>query len=201
MWNSRYSESGYAYGTEPNEYFKQEIDRIDVPGSLLLPAEGQGRNAVYAAKKGWRVDAFDISEAGYKKALELAQSNQVTINFEVGTLEEVSVSQHKYDAIGLVYAHFPPPIRTNYHSKFAELLNAGGYIILEGFSKNNLPLRQKNPAVGGPDKLELLFDADQIEHDFMGLKILHLAEEEIELSEGKYHVGTAKVIRFVGKKV
>ncbi len=200
MWNTRYSESGYAYGTEPNDYFKQEIDGINPPGKLLLPAEGQGRNAVYAAKNGWDVSAFDISKAGYQKAMELAKKNQVSINFEVGTLEEVNVSHQKYDAIGLVYAHFPPPVLAGYHSKFVELLNPGGYIILEGFSKNNLPLRQKNPSVGGPDKLELLFDTELIKSQFNDLDILHLAEEEITLNEGKYHIGTARVIRFLGKK-
>lgn len=49
--------SRIAYGTEPNAFFKAQLDQL-TPGRLLLPAEGEGRNAVYAAKKGWEVAAF-----------------------------------------------------------------------------------------------------------------------------------------------
>ena len=37
-------------------------------------------------------------------------------------------------------------------------------------------------------------------NDFSKYNILELKEEEIELSEGAYHSGTASVIRFVGQK-
>ena len=47
FWNERYDEESYAYGNSPNVFFKQQLDKLKV-GSLLLPAEGEGRNAVYA---------------------------------------------------------------------------------------------------------------------------------------------------------
>jgi len=72
FWNARYAAAEYAYGTEPNAFFKAQLDQL-TPGRLLLPAEGEGRNAVYAAKKGWEVVAFDQSDAGQKKALKLAK--------------------------------------------------------------------------------------------------------------------------------
>ena len=60
FWNQRYSDSEYAYGKKPNRFFKREIDRLN-PGSLFLPGEGEGRNAVYAATKGWNGHALDSS--------------------------------------------------------------------------------------------------------------------------------------------
>ena len=42
FWDTRYAAEEYVYGTEPNEYFKSFIDRLE-PGSILLPAEGEGR--------------------------------------------------------------------------------------------------------------------------------------------------------------
>ncbi len=54
FWDIRYSDSEYAYGTEPNVYFKSFIDTHS-SGKILLPGEGEGRNAVYAAVKGWEV--------------------------------------------------------------------------------------------------------------------------------------------------
>jgi hypothetical protein len=42
-------------------------------GSILFPAEGEGRNAVFAAKLGWAVSAFDISNEGKNKGIKLAK--------------------------------------------------------------------------------------------------------------------------------
>jgi cyclopropane fatty-acyl-phospholipid synthase-like methyltransferase len=200
MWNNRYAAVEYAYGTEPNGFFKQQLGLIAKTGSILLPAEGEGRNAVYAAQQGWQVNAFDISEQGRKKALMLADAREVSINYQVGTLDETEFAGRQFDAIGLIYAHFPPPALANLHARFANMLKRGGHLILEGFSKSNLPLRLANPAVGGPDKPEMLFTTDELEKQFNGLYTEQLEETEIDLHEGRFHNGVARVVRFVGKK-
>ena len=110
MWDSRYAEDEYAYGTEPNEFFKETINKFDIDGKILLPAEGEGRNAVYAAKKGLDVTAFDISIEGTKKALQLAEHENVAIRYEVGNLPELKLMNESFDAAAFIYAHFPPPI-------------------------------------------------------------------------------------------
>ena len=51
-WNDRYSKDEYAYGEEPNRYLKEQLEKLAV-GKILFPAEGEGRNAVFAAKLGW----------------------------------------------------------------------------------------------------------------------------------------------------
>ena len=71
FWEIRYAEKQYAYGENPNVYFKEQLDKLK-PGKILLPAEGEGRNAVYAAKQGWEVMAFDLSSEGKNKAEKLA---------------------------------------------------------------------------------------------------------------------------------
>ncbi len=200
MWDERYADESYAYGTEPNVFLRDAIQQYALTGSMLFPAEGEGRNAVYAATQGLAVTAFDMSIEGKKKALRLAEQAQVLINYEVGNLFELPLIQKQYDAAALIYAHFPPPILSQYHQKIGELIKPGGMIILEGFSKGHLPLREANPKVGGPNKLEMLFSTDAIQNDFHDFEILLLEEVEIELAEGLYHNGLGKVIRFVGKK-
>ena len=74
MWDQRYSEQPYAYGTAPNAFVKASLD-TQKPGKILFAAEGEGRNAVYAAQQGWEVEAFDLSAAGRDKALALAKQN------------------------------------------------------------------------------------------------------------------------------
>src|SRR5678816_3069114 len=87
-WNERYSKEEFAYGQQPNNYLKEQLEKLAV-GTILFPAEGEGRNAVFAAKLGWTVSAFDISIEGKNKALRLADANHVMIDYQVGELENL----------------------------------------------------------------------------------------------------------------
>lgn len=48
-WNDRYSNEEFAYGKAPNNYLKEQIEKLNA-GTILFPAEGEGRNAVFAAR-------------------------------------------------------------------------------------------------------------------------------------------------------
>ena len=156
MWNERYSAEEYAYGIEPNVFLKDAIQKYNLKGKMLFPAEGEGRNAVYAAKNGLEVSAFDLSIEGKNKALKLATKENVEINYQVGDFFDLDIIHEKFDAAALIYAHLPPNLLSSYHKKIAELLVPGGLILLEGFSKNNLSYREENPNIGGPLNVEML---------------------------------------------
>jgi hypothetical protein len=199
IWEDRYAQNEYAFGIEPNEYLRNQLLKIE-PGTILFPAEGEGRNAVFAAKMGWTVSAFDISTNGRNKALKLAQENNVTIDYRIGELSRQGYENAQFDAIALIYTHFPATIRSEYHRLFDAYLRKGGFIIFESFSKNHLEYRQRNEKVGGPKDLDSLFSIEEIKSDFQQYDIIELAEEVIDLQEGIYHNGQGSVIRFVGRK-
>ena len=92
FWDARYEGETYAYGTEPNAYFRQQLDALP-PGRLLLLAEGEGRNAVYAAKRGWQVTAVDFSDEGRAKALRLAVAQGVRLDYQVADLTALGWQQ------------------------------------------------------------------------------------------------------------
>lgn len=198
-WNDRYSNEEFAYGEEPNNYLKEQIEKLNI-GTILFPAEGEGRNAVFAAKLGWTVSAFDISDEGKNKAIRLAETNNVTINYQVGELEFLNYKLEQFDAIALIYAHFPAAIKSSIHKQLDKYLRKDGIIIFEAFSKNHLEYLAKNEKVGGPKDIESLFSIEEIQSDFSNYEIIELEEKEIELNEGAFHNGTGSVIRFVGRK-
>lgn len=200
FWNNRYESNEYAYGIKPNNYFKEILDKNKLTGRILLPGEGEGRNAVYAAKKGLNVFAFDISEKGQNKAFKLAEKESVTIVYEVGDFLQMPLTNNSFDVAAMIFAHFPHNIISTYHKKIAELVKPGGMIILEGFSKGHFELQQKNPNAGGPKNINMLFSYKQIKSDFSNFEIIEMDEKEIELQEGEFHKGNARVIRFFGKK-
>jgi len=198
-WNQRYSQPEFAYGEAPNLYLEEQLMKLS-PGNILFPAEGEGRNAVYAAKLGWKVSAFDISNEGKNKALLLATKNNVSIDYLVGKLEELPYTQRQFDAIALIYAHFPSTIKSNYHKILSNLLRVGGLLIFEAFSKSHLDNIAADERTGGPRDINMLFSIEEIKTDFPQYEILELVEKEIELNEGPFHQGKGSVIRFVGKK-
>ena len=194
FWNARYKEETFAYGTKPNEFFKENIDKLPA-GKILLPAEGEGRNAVYAASKGWDVTAFDFSEEAKSKALKLATQNEVSLNYEVIKVIDFSTENAQYDVIGLFYAHFPANLRLDFHQKVAHALKNQGFVIFEAFHKNQL-----NYSSGGPKDFAMLFSVEEVEKEFKGLKILSLEEKIIDLDEGLYHQGKGHVVRMIASK-
>lgn len=198
-WNDRYSNEEFAYGEEPNQYLKEQLEKLST-GTILFPAEGEGRNAVFAAKLGWNVSAFDISSEGKNKALKLAEANNVIIDYKVGELETLNYQPKKFDAIALIYAHFPAEIKSALHKTLQTYLRKGGIIIFEAFSKKHLEYLALNDKVGGPKDIESLFSIEEIQSDFPDYEIVELEEKEIDLNEGLFHNGKGSVIRFVGRK-
>jgi SAM-dependent methyltransferase len=193
IWNERYSQKEYIYGRQPNEFLKTYLDNY-IPGTILLPAEGEGRNAVYAAQMGWKVYALDFSEEARKKALEWARESQVEINYEIVDLTQWQ-TQIDTDVIALIYAHFSPDVRQQIHKNLIKNLKPGGTILLEAFSKKQIEYDS-----GGPSDPDLLYNVDILKTDFEELKIDFVQERIIELSEGRFHQGDASVIRMIAKK-
>ncbi|TKK65241.1 class I SAM-dependent methyltransferase [Ilyomonas limi] len=198
-WNQRYANNGFAYGEKPNNYLKEQLEKLNV-GTILFPAEGEGRNAVFAATLGWTVFAFDISSEGQKKARRLAETNNVTIDYRIGELQTLNYKEEQFDAIALIYAHFPANVKSYLHKTLNNYLRKGGTIILEAFSKSHLNYLAKNEKVGGPKDIGSLFSVDEIETDFDNYDMAELKETVIHLHEGLYHNGQGAVIRFVGRK-
>ena len=194
FWNDRYSEDGFAYGKTPNEFFKEQIDKLPV-GKILFPCEGEGRNAAYTASLGWEVEAFDLSEVGKQKAIDLAASFNTKINYEICNVAEANFEDNSFDAVVLIYSHLPESLRITLHGKIKNWLKPGGVVILEAYH----PLQLNNTS-GGPKDLNMLYSIETLMSDFHGMHFEIFEEKQVELNEGKYHVGIADVVRFVGKK-
>lgn len=194
FWNERFAKEDYTYGKEPNEFFKQEIDKLN-PGKLLLLGEGEGRNGVYAAKLGWDVDAVDWSLKGKEKAEQLALEQGVKINYIISDLSEYKPRENYYDAAGLIFIHLEPELRERLHRNVTLSLKSGGVVILESYEKEQI-----NNSSGGPKDIDLLYSLEEIFTDFSDLNIISFSKEIIELNESPHHNGQAEIIIYIGLK-
>lgn len=194
FWDQRYAENDMVYGLQPNYFLKLFLD-LHKPGSILLPAEGEGRNAVYAAKNGWDVTAFDYSKVARAKALEWAAREHVTIHYQLSDVGDYSAAS-QFDAIGLIYVHLPVELRIKFHHSIIQSLKPGGFLVLEAFAKDQLKFES-----GGPRDPAMLYDAATLCNDFGSLHILSCEQKEITLKEGEFHQGKAAVLRMIAQKL
>ncbi len=193
FWDERYSEPGSAYGDEPNVWVKEQLSVLS-PGKVLIPACGQGRDAIYAAQLGWKVLAFDQSEIGISQLELFAKQEQLSIIAKVENALQFKPAP-EFDALLLIYFHLPPEQRPAMHHLMAGGLKPGGWLILEAFSP-----AQINYQSGGPQKLDWLFKLEDLKQDFPEF-YFHFAEEQVvQLNEGKYHQGDASIVRILAQK-
>lgn len=194
FWNERYDVAEYVYGTEPNDWFRLNLP--SPPGRILLPAEGEGRNAVFAARMGWQVMALDLSDKGREKALQLAAKANTSIQYDIADIREYPLeTAGPWDAIGLFYAHFPPEFRAETHRRLAQVLHPGGHLILEAFHPEQL-----GRSSGGPKTPDLLYTLELLLDDFAGLAVIKAEKISIHLNEGPGHYGPAEVVRLLLQK-
>jgi SAM-dependent methyltransferase len=194
MWDERFSEPGYAYGTEPNSFLASVADRIP-GGNVLCLAEGEGRNAVYLAELGYDVTAVDTSTVGLAKAEALAQDRGITIETVNADLSDYPIEPGVWQGIVSIYCHLPPVVRAALHERCLRGLAPGGVFVLEGFTPRQLELR-----TGGPKSRELLMELEIIRQELPGLRLEVGREIERDVVEGKYHGGTASVVQILAVK-
>ena len=189
-WNERYQNSTYQYGINPNEFLTEQLQGLQ-PGRILVPAAGEGRDMVYAAKLGWEAHGFDLSEQGEAKAIKLARDQQVNIHFKCMDAFKINYPLESFDVIALSFFHLPPDMRKAFHQRCVTWLKPGGRIILEGFNKSQL-----GKTSGGPKQVDWLFNSQELAEDFQGLTVQLNEEKDRLLDEGPLHQGIASVIQF-----
>lgn len=195
MWDQRYAEPGFAYGTEPNDFLRAQADQLPPGGEVICLADGEGRNGVFLAERGHRVTAVDLSTVGLKKAAGLAAERGVSIETVHADLEDFDLGQDRWDGVVSVFCHMPPKIRTHLHRKIVRGLRPGGVLILEAYSPAQL-----GRGTGGPPIIEMLYALDVCRAELEGLTWVVAQETERAIKEGRYHDGESAVIQLVGQK-
>lgn len=195
MWDERYSEAYQAYGTEPNDFLAEVWERIPL-GPVLCLAEGEGRNAVFLASKGYTVTAVDSSEVGLRNAERLAEERGVALETVVADLAEFDLGEGRWSGIVSIWAHLPPALRATVHAGCVRALAPGGAFVLEAYT----PRQHERPGRGGPPDAERLMTAAALEEDLAGLRLERCQELDRDVAEGRYHVGPSATVQVLAFK-
>jgi SAM-dependent methyltransferase len=195
-WNRRFSEAGYLFGTEPNEWLREHADLWHAGQRMLSVADGEGRNSVWLAQRGLTVDAFDISEVGVRKARDFARITGVKVNFAVADVASLQWPESMYDGVLAIFVQFADPaLRARIFHGMVRSLKPGGILLLQGYGVRQLEYR-----TGGPGIESHLYTPQMLREAFAGMEILELREYEADLAEGTGHKGHSALVGLVARK-
>ncbi|RMG31325.1 MAG: class I SAM-dependent methyltransferase [Gammaproteobacteria bacterium] len=193
-WDERYATKEYVYGTAPNDFLRQHVERLR-PGRTLCLAEGEGRNAVFLVEQGHQVTAIDASRVGLDKARQLAERRGVEIDCVHCDLAEFGIDPGAWDNIVSIFCHVPPELRERLHRAVVEGLKPGGILLLEAYMPRQIEL-----GTGGPPIPELTMTLERLKEELDGLDFVHAAELERDVIEGIYHTGRGAVVQVIARK-
>jgi hypothetical protein len=193
-WDERYGVEEYIYGKKPNLFLERNINVIP-KGNVLCVADGEGRNGVWLAKRGYRVTSIDFSPNAVEKINRLARENNVSIKTLCTDLLNYDLGNKKYAGIISIFSHFSLDDTNKLHSRYFNALKLNGVFLMEAFAKEQLPLN-----TGGPKNIELLYNTGDIKNSFPVGKIELLKKDIVYLHEGNIHDGKAVVVRAIIRK-
>lgn len=193
-WDVRYAEPGWAFGTEPNDFLREQAHHLP-HGRVLCLAEGEGRNAVWLASQGYAVTGVDVSSAGLDKAQRLARDRGVRISTVCADLASFVIEPGAWQGIVSIFAHVPVAVRRRVHASVLTALAPGGVLLLEAYRP-----QQIGRGTGGPPDDERMLDLERLRLELGSLEWLSSRELDREVVEGRCHTGPASVVQLVARR-
>ncbi|MFV0257118.1 MAG: SAM-dependent methyltransferase [Acidimicrobiales bacterium] len=196
MWNDRYAQDGYQFGTRPSQFLTGRTGLLTAGQAALAVADGEGRNSVFLAEQGLRVTAMDISPVGVDKARALAETRGVTVDLRVADVLDWDWQPEAFDVVAAVFIQFlNPDQRASVFEGMVKTLRPGGRLLLHGYRPEQIEL-----GTGGPPVPDHLYTESLLRSAFGTLEIDELASYITDLEEGSGHLGPSALIDLVARK-
>lgn len=191
-WDEQFQTHKYAYGKEANEFIRQKSHIYPDSSHIACFAEGEGRNAVFLAKQGHTVTAYDYSKVGLTHTKEFAEKNRVDVKTVHADLTVKKVEPDTYDGALFVYGHVPKKDQPFFVNNIISSVKKGGYVLFEVYSE-----KQLNYDTGGPKNIDLLYKPEHILQWIEPYTCKHFFYGEKTRYEGAFHTGVGHVIQCV----
>ena len=185
FWDRRYREAERLWPREPNALLADFAAGLRAGHALDIGA-GEGRNALWLAKSGWRVTALDVSEVGLDRAATRAAEEGVELQCVVGDWREY-VPASPVDLAVISFMHPGPDERATMFERARAALAPGGYLFTVGVDLVDHGRR-------GPPDAERLYTPERLRPALSGFEVLRC---ESIAYEGEGREGPKRVVDVV----
>ena len=197
IWNSKYQQNDYLYGSQPDTFLKENLSLIKKGGSVISLGEGEGRNALLLAKEGFETEALDLSDVGLKKLLKKSEEEELFITLR-HTFFEYWKPLKEYDGVVSILFHLPKTRQRELFEKSFHTLKKGGVFIGEFLSDKEIN-RKNGLFCEGEDGYSLI-EVYELLQSFT-CKSLKISEEIVNLNAGVRYQAEASLLRIIFQKI
>lgn len=183
-WEDRYEGQELLHGERASDFLSEHADALPASGIALDLAAGEGRNAVFLARRGLEVIALDISFNAMAKLRDRARGESLEVDVAVCDLSQAVIPPSSVDVI----------INFNYLQRsladgMTRGLKPGGVLFFETMTVDHLRNR--------PDfRREFLLARGELAAMFSSLRLLKYRETDIRIAGG----GTRSVASLIAVK-
>lgn len=138
-WNGFYANRAKPapfFGPEPDECLSTWIaEGVIAPGKALDLGCGNGRNAIFLAMSGFRVDGVDYSRTAIEWAVQRAAEARAQVCFHHASVFDAAIAPASYDLVydSGCFHHMPPHRRRDYIALVASALKPAGWFAMTCF--------------------------------------------------------------------
>ena len=101
-WDARYGAAERVWSGEPNGALVAEVSELE-PGRALDVGCGEGADAVWLARRGWRVTALDVSRVALDRAERHARDAGIEVAWVHSGLVEAALPARGFDLVSAQY--------------------------------------------------------------------------------------------------
>lgn len=166
-WDRAYGAAELTMAIEAHPHVEQELGALP-PGRGLELGCGEGRQAIWLARRGWRMTAVDFSGVAVARGRQLAAQHGVEVDWRV--TDVLDWQPAAVDLVMVLYLHIPPDALAGVLGRAAATLAPGGTLFVLGWDRSNVA-----DGTGGPRPAELLYDTDELTEAATGLRVEHAA--------------------------
>ncbi|GAB7038629.1 MULTISPECIES: FAD-dependent oxidoreductase [Catenuloplanes] len=156
-WERRYAEHGVTFSGDPNPHLVSDVAGR-TPGRALDAGCGDGGDAIWLARQGWRTTAVDISATALAHAAERAAEAGVTVTWEVGDLRDWTPEPGAYDLVSTHFVHMYGAAAEDLYRRLGSGVARGGTLLVVNHSYTDVA----QPQLNRPDLPEMFMTAAQI---------------------------------------
>lgn len=180
-WDARYRNVDVAAPPDPSQTLL-EVEPGLKPGDALDLACGVGRNALYLARRRWRVQAVDFSEVAISQGRQFAASENLSVDWLVRDLNVWRPTPARFALVIIYYLHLPHPQMSRILVEAERAVRPGGLLLVVGHHLDNI-----EAGTGGPKHADVAHTPEIVTEMLEQLEVIRAERREQPADHGRRH--------------